>query len=225
MSELNEHLELTERDRFFEGFAFFVDKAGLLEIVFIRYSPLAQFHEIISFNEDGEQTGFNMVYVHPNNRLYLSEIYCFRKFRGLGIATNLASLMEYLTQKYEGYIMRGVRNPYDAKGDASGEIVESKERLLERANAFYIAQGFDIVERGDYLAQPEKHPLVDYEIDFLNHEEVPDCILMKKVEKKNSPYREIDGILVHENALSKIEDIRKFTKRKSFLLRPKKDIS
>lgn len=223
MFDLNDFLETTETDKFFQGFAFFCDKAGLLEIVFMRYSSVANFHEIISFNEDGEQTGFNMVYVHPDRRLYLSEIYCLRKFRGLGIASALTDLMDHITQKYEGYILRGVRNPYDAMGDITCGTFENKEQLLKRANNFYRARGFTIVKHDEYLSNPSMFPLVDYEKDFLNYEEIPDCILVKRVEQKDNPYKNVDGILVHENALSKLDDIKKFVRKKSFLLKPRKD--
>ena len=51
--------------------------------------------------------------------------------------------------------------------------------------------------------------------DFLlAAEEIPECILVKKVEKKDFPFIVIDGIIVHENALDRLDDIKNFIDKK-----------
>ena len=48
------------------------------------------------------------IYFHPNMRFYLDAVYCYDAFRGRGIASNLSEISDYIMQKYQGYVIRGV---------------------------------------------------------------------------------------------------------------------
>lgn len=209
-------LEESKSDAFFKTFGFFKNKFGEIGIAYVKEYP-RKFISIITYNEEGEKTGFIDIFVHPS-RFYLSEIYCFKKFRGTGIADNLVLLADYLLKDYVGVIMRGVLMPHDSVLDDTAISQDICSRNA-RVEAFYRKSGFDIVKRKEYLANSSKYPLIDYNIDFLKYEEIPDVIIIKQI-TGNSSYIKKNGLLFASNALDREPDVMNYLSVKNFVMTP-----
>ncbi|HBA37401.1 MAG TPA: hypothetical protein DCY94_01630 [Firmicutes bacterium] len=214
-------LDESKTDAFFKTFGFFKDKYGSLGIAYIQ-EDLRRFVSIKTYNEEGEPTGFMNIFIHPN-RLYLSEIYCYKKYRGIGIADALIDLSDFTLKDYAVNILRGVLMPHDILDD---DTAPSQDMMVRRARveAFYKKSGFDIVRRENYLADTSKYPQVDYALDFLYYEEIPETIIIRQVQK-SSPYVEVNGLVFAVNALERLEDIQNFLSIKKFNMTPALDIS
>lgn len=186
--------------------AVFYDKIGELQIAIIKYLPKVGIH-IDVFNLNGVETSFKRMYYHDMKRIYMSEIYVYEPFRGNKIAGILADLTDYILIDFIGYTLRGVKNPYQALDEKNQSITE--EELNRRADAYYKKAGYQIIYYEEYKKNKKAYPIVDELTDFLLDEEVPECIIMKKVELKSDyEFAEIDGLLVHKNALESIEEIK-----------------
>lgn len=186
--------------------AVFYDKIGELQVAIIKYLPKVGIH-IDVFNLNGIQTAFKRMYYHDMKRIYMLEIYVYEPFRGNKIAGILADLTDYILIDFIGYTLRGVKDPYQALDEKNQNITE--EELNSRADAYYQSAGYQIIYYEEYKKNKKEYPIVDELTDFILNEEIPECIIMKKVELKSEyEFAEIDGLLVHKNALENIEEIK-----------------
>lgn len=186
--------------------AVFYDKIGELQVAIIKYLPKVGIH-IDVFNLNGIETAFKKMYYHDMKRIYMSEIYVYEQFRGNKIAGILADLTDFILKDFIGYTLRGVKDPYQALDEKNQNITE--EELNRRADAYYKRAGYQIIYYEEYKKNKKAYPIVDELTDFILHEEVPECIIMKKVEPKlEYEFAEIDGLLVHKNALENLEEIK-----------------
>ena len=179
--------------------AVFVDNLGAIHRVEINKRG-DMFIALDATDVFGERTGYIRFWVNPNNRFYLSEIYCFNQFRGRGIATFLNDIAEYILKDYEGYIVRGVFEPAQLSTDKLDNVYCSKEELYARAIAFYQKVGYQIITLEDYKKNPEKFFGINEIEDFQLGEEIADTIVVKVIKKQeNYKVREINGVLVHDS--------------------------
>lgn len=182
--------------------AIFWDKVGELQHVIIMYHP-GVLLEMDCYNENGESTGYMRLHFHPNNRLYLDVIYCYDKFRGRGIATQLSNLADYFLQGYSGYIIRGVYMPGQLSTDRQNRIDRSFEELDMRASCFYRKNGYEIVSLEEYYCDPSRYSNIDIENDFRLGEELARKIVIKQVEFKDKCSFLVDDEIMGQDDLSR----------------------
>mgnify|MGYP004675908891 CR=1 FL=1 len=204
---------LTTKNSSFEKVAFFKDKNSNTNIVLIRIVPKEAII-LKSYNDKQEETGYLNIYFHPNKRLFLDTIYCYDKYRGLGIATKLSELVDYLLQDYENYIIRGVYQPSQLSHDRENNISCSKEELIKRANNFYYKNGYFKLSYNEYIKDKGKYPFINEDYDFQLGEELASYIIVKKIEKQKSyPFKEQDGVIVDESIEKSYENNFGFQRR------------
>lgn len=179
--------------------AVFVDNFGAIHRVEINKRG-DMFIALDATDVFGERTGYIRLWVNPNNRFYLSEMYCFNQFRGRGVATFLNDIAEYILKDYEGYVVRGVFEPAQLSTDKLDNVYCSKEELYARAIAFYQKAGYQILTLEDYKKNPENYFGINEIEDFQLGEEIADTIVVKVIKKQeNYKVREINGVLVHDS--------------------------
>lgn len=179
---------------FIEKHAYFYDNKNNLQYAEILITK-NKFLGIKTFNENNIPTGYMHIFVHPNNRLFLDTIYCYDEFRSTGIATTISELAEYLLKDYIGYTIIGEYKPDQLSTDR--DIKRSKEELDNKARSFYLKNGYQIIKYTDYLKDKEKYNYLDSN-DFMYADNI-DMIVAKKLEKKEYPFYEEDGIIYHIN--------------------------
>lgn len=160
----------------------FYDKLNEKHTVKIRIIPNVGFN-IESFYNN-EKTGYIMIYIHPDNKLYLDVIYCYDKYRNRGIATKLMNIAENLLHDYDGWIIRGSYEPSQLSTDRENNIFRDKIELEESSKRFYESCGYKILNLDDYLQNPLEYSDITAE-DFQLSEEKSNTIIYKKIGIKN----------------------------------------
>lgn len=212
-----------DRDSYFKTFGFFKDTLGETIAVYIRES-LRKYIEIKAYTEEGEEVCLMDVFFYPKKRFYLSDIYCKRKYRGRGIAEQVLDMMEYLLRDYRGYIINGVLYPHEFSNDISASR-GSYEDLYAHVEHFYNKMGFETVSYAEYCQNRESYPLVEERTDFLEHEHIPDRIILKRLTKKEFSFVEIDDLIFDKSALDLVDDVQKALSQKNFVIHPADDRS
>ena len=159
---------------------YFYDKLNERQNVTIYTRPNI-FVTIKSTNEKNEPTGYVNLYFHDNNRIYLSEVYCYDQFRNRNIASSLMKIAdEYLSYKEE-YIIRGDYNPTQLSTDRENGIMRTEKKLDEAARNFYESVGFQIVSLEEYNKNPDLYNEITLKDDFMLGEDYSDIIVYKKI--------------------------------------------
>ena len=157
---------------------------------------------IDTFDLNDNKTGYMKLYFNPNNRIYLDVIYCYDAFRNNGIATKMSELADYLLKEQTNAIIRGVLQPSNLSTDRENNLPFIQEELDLKTRNFYTSNGYSIISYEDYLTNPNKYPGIDVVNDFQLGEAIFQNIVVKMVEPKEKySFQEINGILIHDNAL------------------------
>ena len=172
--------------------AFIEDNSGNLmqAIIDIKQDSIS----IRMFDISFKLLGYINIQIQKNNRLFLSEIYCYDVFRGNGIGTKLSELADYILKDYQGYILRGIYYPTQMSKDLNN-IDRSKEELDERATNFYEKNGFGILKYEDYINNKEEYEFLDEKLDFTINGQIINEIVYKLIQEKNYKFYEDNGLI------------------------------
>ncbi len=199
MNYIEDLIEFFSCDEDVTNIAFFQDKNKNLELIIIK-----EVRNIINFeayNKEYDNTGYMDIWIYPNNRIRLSRVYCYEKYRSLGIASILSDLLDYTLKDYNGALIDGYFTPNEMSTDRIYGKVD-KDILNKRAYSFYKKNNFEIVSYIDYINNKNKYPYINLEYDFLNIENTSDTKIFKQVTPKQSyEFTKVGNILVHKNAL------------------------
>lgn len=143
---------------------------------------------------NNKQTGYTRIYFNPDNRFYLDAIYCLDEFRGIGIATVISELSDYIMSKYEGNIIRGAFKPTQMSTDRDNNIERSEDELDIAARRFYKKSGYEVINYEEYINNPKIYPYIDPE-DFQLGEEIAKTIVAKVISKKEFSFIKKDNII------------------------------
>jgi len=181
--------------------AIFLDNKGNIQYSIIYEVPkVALFIDTFDLNDN--KTAYMKLYFNPNNRIYIDVIYCYDAVRNNGIATKMSELADYLLKEQTNAIIRGVLQPSNLSTDRKNNLPFIQEELDLMAKNFYTRNGYSIISYDDYLTNTNKYPGIDVDNDFQLGEAIAQNIVVKKVEPKEKyAFQEIDGILIHDNAL------------------------
>ena len=131
-------------------FAFFHDANNELQVVCIvtsksmyGFGPVK--YKFISFNRNGEKTGFINIEDELDN-VYLAEVYTMTNARGKGIASELSYIMDYYLKSINKEYIYGVYMPQQMSDDALKGVRVSKEELDKRARKYYESIGFSVMD-------------------------------------------------------------------------------
>ena len=150
------------------------------------------------YDKNLERAGYILIDSNHGNKLFLSAIYTYDKFRGNGIASKLSSLTDYVLRDYEETLLRGVYTPTQLSTDRENNIERPKHELEARASAFYTSNGYTILNHDEYSLNPDKYPEIS-EDDFWLGEEPSDTIVYKTISKlPKSNYRQINDLIIHK---------------------------
>lgn len=183
---------------FIEKQAYFYDNKNNLQYAEILITE-NKFIGIKTFNEDNIPTGYILIFIYPNNRLFLDTIYCYDEFRHLGIATKISELADYLLKDYIGYKIIGEYKPSQLSTDRV--IRRSKDDLDKQARNFYLKNDYQIIKYKDYLQNKDKFDYINSQ-DFMKLNNTNIMVVKELKEKKYSFYEE-DGIIYHKNYTEK----------------------
>ena len=178
-------------------FAFFNDGNNNLQIVCIISKGLEIDNSyvdrrFIAFNEDGEKTGYIHI-AEDGKEVYLSEIYTFSKFRGLGIAKELNNILNMHLSKVSQEVLYGVYAPQQMSDDRRNNVYVSNKELEERASCFYINNGFEIVDINEFLRDPFICSDELYEkLNSLSRLKREQSIVYKKIDKDKKDFGYIE---------------------------------
>lgn len=175
----------------------FIDNHGNEQNAIIRFNN-GIFLDIDTFNQNNSHTGYIRMYFHPNNRLFLSVIYCHDEFRGAGIASIISDLADYILKDNIGYVIRGAYEPKQLSTDRNNKIERTKNELDIRARNFYSKNGYEIIKYEDYLNNQDRYSYLTIE-DFILGEDNTNIIVAKPVISKQHPFYEEDEIIYHTN--------------------------
>ena len=146
---------------------------------------------------NNELLSYINLFFQDNKRFFLSEIYCYDKYRGNGIATKLSELTDFVLKDYEGYVIKGVYYPSQMSSDYKN-IPRSKEELDARAKSFYKKNGYEIVNYYDFKNHRDKYYYLN-ENDFINNNDYVENIVVKVIKNKEHDYFEEDNIIFNSN--------------------------
>ncbi len=188
-------------DNFVKDIFVFKDKDNNLHIAYLR--KVKTMFSIHSYTLEGHATGYINVHFHPNNRLFLGEVYTYQDYRGKGVASNLNDILNYALQDYVGWVIRGEYHPIQLSTDRDYNRYVSEEELDKRARAFYKSAGFEVINIEEHAFDVANHPIYTYEDDFeLAEGGKTECIVIKEIKKQeNLPFTKIDGIYVKNDAV------------------------
>ena len=155
------------------------------------------------FDDQVQLLGYMNIQIQKNNRLFLSEIYCYDEFRGKGIATKISELADYILRDYQGYIIRGLYKPTQMSYDLNNKYVCKKE-LEERARNFYYKNGYEILNIYDFKNHKEKYNFLDEKLDFTINGTVKSNIVFKIIKDKDYNYYEDNGLIYYKNNEKKL---------------------
>lgn len=177
--------------------AFLKDNNGnLLQAVVINTSKMIS---IRIFNTNYELLGYMNMFFQDNNRIFLSEIYCYDEYRSLGIATKISKLADYVLKDYQGYILRGIYHPTQMSSDFQNKY-RSKEELDLRARNFYEKNGFKILNYYEYINNRNKYDFLSVNDDFCYNGSLINDIVYKVIKEKDyNYYEDNDVIFFNEN--------------------------
>lgn len=149
-------------------------------------------------SDKNELLGYTNLFLQPNKRIFLSEIYCYRKYRGNGIASKLSELTDYVLKNYEGYIIRGIYHPTEMSTDLKKSNVDKKE-LDIRARNYYLKNGYEILNYNHYLKNKDKYSYLNIENDFRLNGSIAENIVFKVIKNKDNNFIEDNGIIYYLN--------------------------
>ena len=204
LKEVIEYYRKTEEG--LKDIALSLDKKGNTILSLIKKDDIAEATRIDTYTMEEEKCGYIDVRTSfcTANRLYLSQVYCYEKFRSLGIASNMSSLLDYILKDYLGYVIYGDFNPAQMSTDTiDGKM--TKEELIRRAKEFYKKARYEVLTCSEYMANKSRYPYLDKEVDFGTYHEYMTRVF-KKIEAQNEyDYTLVNGILVHKNAVKSLK--------------------
>lgn len=194
--------------------AYFKDGDDNLEKVMIGINEGVSIF-IDSYTDD-DKTGYLNLYFHPNKKIYLNPIYCYSKYRGLGVAKNLSDIADYLLKDYEDYTIIGIYKPgimLDSFDEYASSV--SEEYADRYARAFYKRAGYDILSQAELIDNPDKYYYIDMDKDFKNNSILEeDEIICKQIIKQDEyNYIEEDDVLTNIFLYNKKKDVKVLTKK------------
>ena len=184
-----------------EKSAFLKDNNGNIIQAIIQIND--DIFSIRMFNEHMELLGYMNFQIQKNNRIFLSEIYCYDQYRSLGIASKLSQLGDYVLKDYQGYIIRGVYFPTEMSTDR--EISEmNMDELDLRARRFYEKNGYKIINYEEYIMNKNKYRFLDSNLDFkINNQRILE-IVYKIIEKQEYNYYEDNGLIYYNDNIKRL---------------------
>lgn len=139
--------------------------------------------------------GSMSIFRDPNARLFLSSIYIYWDSRGLGLASKLNNLSNFILRKEAGKIIRGRFSPYNNPQDLNLPKDLTKDEQMFFAEKFYKSNGYEILKASDFKKDPHKHPELN-NWDFKFGETPAEIIVVKKIPQlKTYPFKEEDGFI------------------------------
>lgn len=203
LEELINYYKSTEENIIDIGIS--VDKKGKMYISLIKKDNLMGTITIETYLEE-EKCGYIDVRTSfcATNRIYLSQVYCYEKFRGLGIASNMNSLLDYTLKDFPGYVLYGDFVPKQMSLDVE-EGKMTKEELLRRALAFYKKARYEVISYNDFISDTSKYPYLNSETDFGGYKANITRVFKQIEANIDCSYQEVDGILVHKNAVKSLK--------------------
>ena len=154
------------------------------------------------FSANYELLGYINLHIQENNRIFLSEIYCYDDYRSLGLASKLSELADYVLKDYKNYMIRGIYYPTQMSSDINK--TKSYEELDDRAKSFYEKNGYTILTYEDYVNNKDKYSLIDEKLDFKVNEKKVTEIVYKIIKDKQHNYFENDGIICYNDDIKKL---------------------
>lgn len=220
IKEIIELIEYFTLDEDVSKIALFLNKNNEIGIIVEREFN-GCFINLEAYNLNGENTAYLDITAKFDNekRLFLGAIYCYEKYRNLGIASYLNTLLNYLLKDYIGYIITGFYMPRQMSTDMNNKI--SDEQLDIQARRFYQRNGYVIISQEEFLRNPELYNMLSKEIDFPLDETTSNIKIFKKVKSENYDYINLGNILLHKSLLNNHELINELKNKKSLKLTAK----
>lgn len=182
-----------------EKSAFILNDNGNLNQAIINYENNEI--SIRMFDVNYELLGYMNLFIQKNNRILLSEIYCYDKYRGSNIASIISELADYLLKDYRDYVIRGRFYPSQMSSDILS-YPRSKEELDLRARNFYIKNGYKILSLDEFLKNKEEYSFINDEYDFTYNGGKTNTIVYKVIKDKDYNFYEQDGLIYYNNSKS-----------------------
>ncbi len=202
--------EIRSTDEDVKAIAVFLDSTHAYQFAILRESVGIS---IDCFNEQGEKTAFLDLAIETEERIRLTQIYCFSPFRKRKIATYLWELAECYLQTRIGVVVYGVFEPFQNHTDQERyHHNDSQKELYKQARNFYLANGFQFTSD-----TKEKGKETDYYSVLGYPKETPSSYVFRKIKPKDRvPYVMVEeDFFVHEDVKNCWNDSLK--SQKSFL--------
>ena len=145
-----------------------------------------------------EPKGFINFFRDPNKRLFLSTIYIYYDVRGLGLATKLNNLADFILRNESHKIICGRFLPYNIPQDKSLPPDLTKDEKDFFARKFYTSAGYKIVSFNDFKTKPSSFPDIA-ENDFKLGDKFAEKIVYKKLKKLDKNLFREECWLITEN--------------------------
>lgn len=210
--------ERAKKDSLFKTFFFFKDKCARLMIAYVRSLDNGSI-EINVFSEFGESVGVLGIIRHQGKKLFMTQLYCYRKYRGNGVSEKMIELSEYLLLDLTEFYLVGVFDPFELSQDESSPFVSSIDDLRNRVEHFYRKMGFSIITPSDIDEFTKEYPFLEEDEHFPNCYNETDCLIVKKLEKKTFSFIQREKLLFDSSALDRLEDIKAALEHKNFTLK------
>lgn len=210
--------ERAKKDSLFKTFYFFKDKYNRLIIAYARSLGNGSI-DINVFDEYGESVGSLGIIRHQDRKLFMTQLYCYRKYRGSGVAEKMIELSEYLLSDLTVFYLVGVFDPFELSQDESSPLVSSTNDLRNRVENFYHKMGFFIITPADMDEFDKEYPFLEEDEHIPNSYNEMDCLVVKKLEKKTFSFVQNDELLFDSSALDRIKDIKATLEHKNFTLK------
>lgn len=155
---------------------------------------------VTAYSDSGEAVGYTRMMVDPfeKMRIYLEYIYCYSKYRRLGITSNLLKFTEYLMRENEGYLIRGDFRPFQDEYDKIEGLRE--EDLINGSATFYRSEGYSHVSYQDFLNNRRAYPDLNEFADFIKGNVPLERLIYKRLKGENSDnYEEVNGVIIAKN--------------------------
>ena len=155
---------------------------------------------------DNEPSGYMNIHFHPNNRLYLDTIYCYSKYRRLGVASMISKIADYILKDYNSFIIRGTYYPCQLSTDTKNKVQPSIEELDVAARSFYKKANYLVISFEEFVKDKVNYPFLANE-DFCLSEEGLTTIVAKEI-KPEVPFFYEDNGLILENGIKQLKRIK-----------------
>lgn len=155
---------------------------------------------VTAYSDSGEVIGYTRMMVDPfeKMRIHLEYVYCYSKYRRLGITSNLLRFTEYLMRENKGYLIRGDFRPFQDEYDKIEGLRE--EDLINGSKNFYRSEGYSHVSYQDFLSNKKSYPELNEFADFIKGNVPLEHLVYKRLIGENSDnYKEVNGVITQKN--------------------------